>query len=76
MLGTPARLLIAMRMALTMTPDLAYSRRYSEASTPNGTTAKVMINVIVTVPQMAGKTPPSLLASRGSATRNSHHRER
>ena len=34
-----------------------------------------MISVMVTVPQIAGKTPPALLASRGSSARNSPHRE-
>ena len=75
MLGTPARLLIEMRMALTIGPALAYSRKYNAASTPNGTTTIDMISVIATVPQIAGNTPPSVFASRGSADRNSHHRE-
>ena len=35
-----------------------------------------MISVITTVPQIAGKTPPALLASLGSSARNSPQRER
>ena len=33
-------------------------------------------DTITTVPKMQGKTPPSLLASRGFSERNSHQRER
>ena len=76
MLGTPARLFTAMRTALTMGPALAYSRRYRAASTPKGTTATDMSKVIAAVPQMAGKTPPSVLMARGSSERNSHQRAR
>src|SRR6188474_548345 len=76
MLGTPARLLMAMRTALTTAPAFAYSRRYSAASTPKGTTAIDIRSVITMVPTMAGNTPPSLLASRGSPARNSFHRDR
>lgn len=76
MLGTPARLLIATRTALTMAPARAYSRRYNAASTPNGTTANDMTSVMTTVPKIAGNTPPSLLLLRGSAVRNSRQRSR
>ena len=65
-----------MRTVLTRNPGLAYSRRYNAASTPNGTTKRLMIIVISTVPKIAGNTPPSLFDSRGSALRNSHQRER
>src|SRR5688500_432643 len=34
-----------------------------------------MINVMTTVPQIAGKTPPSVFASRGSSSKNSPQRE-
>ena len=34
-----------------------------------------MIIVISAVPQIAGNTPPSVFDSRGSAVKNSHHRE-
>ncbi|MNI65245.1 hypothetical protein D3C73_1207390 [compost metagenome] len=50
---------------------MAYSRRYTAASTPNGVTIIAMINVIITVPKIAGKIPPSVFASRGSSLRNS-----
>ena len=74
--GTPARLLTAMRTARTSGPCLAYSRRYSAATTPNGTTTMLMMMTIITVPKMAGKTPPSVLASRGSSQKNSQKRVR
>ena len=74
MLGTPARLLTAMRTIETRMPCLAYSRRYRAASTPRGTTMIDMIRVMITVPKMAGQTPPSLFAERGSSSRNSSQR--
>ena len=74
MLGTPARLLIAIRTMLTSRPALAYSRKYRAARTPNGTTAQDISNVMATVPQIAGNTPPSVFASRGSSSRNSAQR--
>jgi hypothetical protein len=65
--GMPARLFTAMRTNRTKVPCLAYSLRYNAASTPNGTTAMLMMMTIITVPKMAGKMPPSVLASRGSS---------
>jgi hypothetical protein len=44
--------------------------------TPKGATMTTMISVIATVPKMAGSTPPSVLASRGSELRNSPQREK
>jgi hypothetical protein len=44
--------------------------------TPKGATKTTIISVIVTVPKMAGSTPPCVLASRGSVVRNSHQRDR
>jgi hypothetical protein len=44
--------------------------------TPKGTTASDINRVMTTVPKMAGKTPPSLLASRGPSRRNSRQRSR
>ncbi|MNZ40128.1 hypothetical protein D3C78_576340 [compost metagenome] len=61
-----------MRMMRVSRPCLAYSRRYTAASTPNGVTITAMIRVIITVPKIAGKMPPSVLASRGSSLTNSH----
>ncbi|MNI41657.1 hypothetical protein D3C73_959150 [compost metagenome] len=71
MAGTPARLFTAMRITRVRVFCLAYSRRYTAASTPNGVTIIAMIRVIITVPKMAGKIPPSVFASRGSSLRNS-----
>ena len=70
--GTPARLFTAIRTVRTIRPCLAYSRRYMAASTPNGVTAMLISTVITKVPKMAGKTPPSVLASRGSWLRKAH----
>src|SRR6185295_5169406 len=67
--GTPARLLTAILTRRTKAPCLAYSRRYSAASTPKGTTARLMTMTIMTVPKMAGNIPPSVLASLGSLLR-------
>ncbi|MNX98498.1 hypothetical protein D3C86_1309120 [compost metagenome] len=61
----------AIRMIRVRVFCLAYSRRYTAASTPNGVTIIAMINVIITVPKIAGKIPPSVFASRGSSERNS-----
>ncbi|MNG10249.1 hypothetical protein D3C81_1282290 [compost metagenome] len=71
MAGTPARLFTAIRIRRVTGPWRAYSRRYTAASTPNGVTITAMIRVIITVPKIAGKIPPSVLASRGSSLRNS-----
>ena len=76
MLGTPARLLIAIRTALVTGPGLAYSRRYRAASTPKGTANSVMMSVMAMVPQIAGKYPPALLDCSGSSSRNSRQREK
>ena len=43
--------------------------------TQSGATAKDMRKTIMTVPKMAGKMPPSVLDSRGSALPNSQTRE-
>ena len=65
--GTPAKLLTAIRTKRTITPCFAYSFRYTAASTPKGTTAILIIKTMNTVPKIAGKMPPSVLASRGSS---------
>ncbi len=65
-----------MRTMRTSGPCLAYSRRYSAASTPNGATANDIRKTIITVPKIAGKIPPSVFDSRGSSVRNSHSRDR
>ena len=65
-----------MRTARTSGPCRAYSRRYSAAMTPNGMTAALMRITIMTVPKIAGKTPPSVLDSRGSPATNSQSREK
>ena len=65
--GTPARLLTAMRTMRTSAPCFAYSRKYSAASTPRGTTMRLIMRTIITVPKMAGKIPPSVFDSRGSS---------
>ncbi len=44
--------------------------------TPKGATASAMRTVMAKVPKMAGSTPPSVFASRGSSVRNSLQRER
>ncbi len=44
--------------------------------TPKGATARAMSTVMTNVPKMAGMTPPSVFASRGSAVRNSPQRDR
>jgi hypothetical protein len=73
--GTPARLFTAMRTMRTSTLWVAYSRRYRAASTPVGTTTRVIRNTIITVPKIAGKMPPSVLASRGSSQRKPESRD-
>ena len=67
--GTPARLFTAMRMIRVSAPCLAYSRKYTAATTPNGVTMIDISSTISTVPKIAGNTPPSVLASRGSSLR-------
>jgi len=52
-------------------PCFAYSRKYTAAMTPNGVTIIDIIITIITVPKIAGKIPPSVLASRGSSVKNS-----
>ena len=42
--------------------------------TPNGVTASDISTVINDVPRIAGHMPPSVLALRGSAVKNSHQR--
>ena len=74
MLGTPARLLMLIRMMLNTQPLFAYSRMYNAAMTPNGITAIDMIKVITIVPQSAGKNPPSIPPSRGWPNKNSNQR--
>jgi hypothetical protein len=44
--------------------------------TPKGATKTTMSMVIATVPKIAGRTPPWVFASRGSAETISHHREK
>ena len=65
-----------MRTARTSAPCRAYSRRYRAAITPNGMTAALIRITIMTVPKIAGKTPPSVFDSRGSPATNSQSRDR
>ena len=60
-----------MRMVRVSGPCFAYSRRYTAATTPNGATKRLMMRTMSTVPKMAGKIPPSVLASRGPSVANS-----
>jgi hypothetical protein len=69
--GIPARLIIAIRIALVQRLSLAYSDRYIAAATPSGHTNIVVSNVRYTVPRIAGKIPPERIPSEGKSIRNS-----
>ena len=70
--------LTALAASLSPLRDLAdftsteqFLQKYYKELTPDD-----MSKVIAAVPQMAGKTPPSVLMARGSSERNSHQRAR
>lgn len=52
--------------------SFAYSERNIAVTVPSGTAIIDIKSVIITVPMMAGKMPPSIIPSLGSWVRNSH----
>jgi len=69
--GTPARLLIDVRIILVNKESLAYSLRYIAEQTPSGTVIIIIISVTAIVPKIAGKIPPSVILFLGSSKINS-----
>src|SRR5690606_39095619 len=58
-------------MVLVRRFSFAYSFRYTAQATPNGIQNNAVSSVSITVPNIAGKIPPSVIAFRGDWLRNS-----
>jgi len=70
--GTPAKLLILIRIIFTTILLGEYSQIYIAQANPKGTAKTIEPNVKYKVPIITGATPPSVIAFLGGCVKNSH----